>query len=87
VAFVVALIGAGFIMLAYEFQRGSGDLSHCFSFEYTQAWQQIVGEREYAPCLAWNSMMVVDPLLLVFIGIMIITGSIIGALQAVRSLD
>ncbi len=83
---MVGLIGAGFIILAYEFQRGSGDMAHCISFEYSQAWQQIVGEKDFVPCLAWNSTLIVDPLLLALIGMMMVSGSIIGALQAVRSL-
>jgi hypothetical protein len=83
-AFILGIVGAGFIVLAYEFQRGSGNLAPCLSFEFTQAWQQIVGVREFKPCLAWNSTWFVDPLLLALIGIMMVTGSIYGALQAIQ---
>ena len=84
-ALVLGLVGAGFIVLAFEFQHGSGDFSQCLMLEYTQAWKQIIGEGAFTPCLIWNSNLIVDPVLLSVVGFLMIAGSLLGAFQAIRS--
>jgi hypothetical protein len=86
-ALVLGLVGAGFLLLAFEFQRGSGNLSQCLSLEYTQPWKQIIGEQTFAPCIHWNSTLIVDPASLAVVGIMMIVGSFLGALQVIRNTE
>jgi hypothetical protein len=86
VGIILGLVGAGFMMLALEFQRGSGDYSQCLSLEYTHAWKQIAGEQAFTPCLHWNSTLVVDPAFLALVGILMIAGSLLGALHVIRNI-